>query len=110
TNDMAPWNGDSGPLLLQAVQGANIKVTASRYVNSRGSRSSDIGVWSSLIGTQISSTKLRRPAMLKVHNWANENNKYGRKINISEGGEKKVRSSKTTVIWMGMGMERAAMN
>ncbi|GKA36077.1 nucleolar protein 14 [Tanacetum coccineum] len=35
-------NGDSSPLLLQAVQGANMsgKVTASRYVNSRGSRSS----------------------------------------------------------------------
>ncbi|GKB76708.1 hypothetical protein Tco_0943603 [Tanacetum coccineum] len=63
-HEVGELNGDSGPLLLQAVQGANIKVTASRYVNSRGSRSSisgDIGVWSSLIGTQISSTKLRRP-------------------------------------------------
>ncbi|GJT06021.1 hypothetical protein Tco_0840483, partial [Tanacetum coccineum] len=39
-HEVGELNGDSGPLLLQAVQGANIKVTASRYVNSRGSRSS----------------------------------------------------------------------
>ncbi|GKA43853.1 hypothetical protein Tco_0736577 [Tanacetum coccineum] len=73
-HEVGELNGDSGPLLLQAVQGF-LKSECQhvrkghgfpiwRYVNSRGSGSSisgDIGVWSSLIGTQISSTKLRRP-------------------------------------------------